>query len=76
VFFAVLTGCGKGTIRDCATTLAGAVEAGAVDNPIARDVLKTIIRSARIAERLHLLNPGLFRRPPVPDALQQRLERG
>jgi hypothetical protein len=52
VFFAVLTGCGEGTIRDCATTLASAVEAGAVDDPVARDVLRTIIRSAKVAERL------------------------
>jgi uncharacterized membrane protein YeiH len=52
VFFAVLTGCGEGTVRDCADTLSGALEAGAVGDPAARDILRTIVRSARVAERL------------------------
>jgi hypothetical protein len=52
VFFACLADCDVATARKAADILEGSVEAGAVQDEAAKEILHSIVRAARVAERL------------------------
>jgi hypothetical protein len=53
IFFACLADCDVATTRKAADILDGAIETGAVQDDTAKEILRSIIGAARVAERFN-----------------------